>query len=103
MKDFLLYLYSISTSIFAVSLFAFPLAIYYLTLKATPKAIGVIGLTTISLFFGMTCFIPLVLPENHHYDILPNFSYVFLGFSALLFCLFQTRDQELEQKFGEQE
>ena len=88
MKETLLFLYSVSTTIFAISIFMLPIALYWLVSKKCSKATGVVGISILTSLFALMSFIPLVIPENHKYFIFPSLLYVGVCFAALLIKLF---------------
>lgn len=84
-EGYLLWLYAVSTQLFTLSLVGLPLALGLLIAKdkqpVSKQRAHTLILFLIAGMFGSSCFIPLVIPENHHYDIVPNVGYAFL-------CLF---------------
>lgn len=85
MRETLLYLYSVSAKIHFVAIAALPILIYFFTSKRSSKTTGVIGLSLLTSLFGVMCFIPTVIPENHIYFIFPNVLYAGICAVALFF------------------
>lgn len=84
MRETLLYLYSSSTTIHLIAIVALPISLYWLTSSKSSKTTGIIGLSLLTSFFVLMCFIPFVIPENHKYFIFPNVIYAGICAIALL-------------------
>lgn len=84
MREILLYLYSVSTTIHFFAIVVLPISLYWFGSNHSSKTVGIIGLSFLTVLFGLMCFIPFVTPENHEYVILPEVLYSGICFITLM-------------------
>ena len=94
MSEILLTLYGGSKTLFSLAFIGVPVLAYYLFATKTRNIALSLVTAALAMLYTLTCFIPLVIPENHHYDIVPNVLYAVCIWGLLIWKLSSGRTRK---------